>query len=135
LITLHLKIVLLLRTSYLERLNDFYGYCAKPNFSLVRIYYFASANLPIIYLVQIEKLFHHWESSKHLITVLRKFFDNFYSPIWKYYKDLHCYCAKPIFSLLRIYHFATAHLPIINLVQIDQICHDWESSKYLITFY
>jgi len=44
----------------------------NPIFSLLRIYYFVSANLPIIYLLQIDQLFHQWESSKHLITVHRK---------------------------------------------------------------
>jgi len=38
-----------------------------------------------------------------------------------------------IYSLLRIYHFATAHLPIIYVVQIDQLFHRWKSSKYSIT--
>ena len=40
---------------------------------------------------------------------------------------------SPIFWLMRIYHFATAHLPVISLVQIDQIFHYCKSSKCLIT--
>jgi len=32
---------------------------------------------------------------------------------------------SPIFSLLRIYQVATAHFPIINRVQIDQLFHHW----------
>jgi len=40
---------------------------------------------------------------------------------------------SPIFWLLRIYSFATAHLPIIYLPQIDQITHHWKWSKFLIT--
>jgi len=38
-----------------------------------------------------------------------------------------------IFWILRIYHLATAHHPIIFLLQIDQLFHHWKSSKYLIT--
>jgi len=33
-----------------------------------------------------------------------------------------------IFWLLCIYHLATAHHPIIYLLQIDQLFHDWKSS-------
>jgi len=40
---------------------------------------------------------------------------------------------SPIFLLLRVYNFTTAHLPIIYLLQIDQLLHHWKSSKYLIT--
>ena len=41
-------------------------------FKLLRIYYFPTANIPIIYLLQIEKLLQHWKSSKYLITLHRK---------------------------------------------------------------
>jgi len=41
--------------------------------------------------------------------------------------DLYGYCAKTIFRLLRIYDFATAHLPIIYVLHIDKIFHDWKS--------
>jgi len=34
------------------------------------------------------------------------------------------------FWLLRIYHFANAHHPIIYLQQIDKLFHHWKSSKY-----
>jgi len=40
-----------------------------------------------------------------------------------------------IFLVLRIYNFPTAHLPIIYLLQIDQLFHLWKSSKYLITLH
>jgi hypothetical protein len=40
---------------------------------------------------------------------------------------------RPIFWLLRMYHLATAHLPIIYLEQIDQLYHHCECFKYLIT--
>ena len=151
----------------------------SPIFWLMRIYHFATAHLPVIYLVKIDQLFHHCKSSKYLITVHRKilwqfqiayleiflrfiwllrkaqflatahhtiilllrisqifvyckstiyfntgnlhiwllyvekFYDNFKSPILKHINNLYGYCAKPIFMLLRIYHFATAHLQII----------------------
>ena len=35
--------------------------------------------------------------------------------------------------LLRVYNFATAHLPIIYVQQTDQLLHNRKSSKYLIT--
>jgi len=38
-----------------------------------------------------------------------------------------------IFWLLRIYHFATSHFPIIYLLQIDELFHHSKWSKYLIT--
>ena len=38
-----------------------------------------------------------------------------------------------IFWLLRNSHLATAHHPIIYLLQIDQLFYHWKSSKYLIT--
>jgi len=41
----------------------------SPISRLLRIYYFPTANIPIIYLLQIEQLFQHCKSSKYLITV------------------------------------------------------------------
>ena len=73
-ITLHRKIVWQLQIAYLEifrrftwllRKAQFFGYCASYN-------YFPTAHLPIIYLLQIDQLFHHFKSSKYLITVHTK---------------------------------------------------------------
>ena len=36
------------------------------------------------------------------------------------------------FRLLRIYDFASVHLPIIYELQIDKLLHDWKSSTSLI---
>ena len=54
------------------------------------------------------------------------------------FRNITTYMAtaqSTIFWLLRIYHFLTAHLPIIYLLQIDQLFHHWKSSKYLITLF
>ena len=40
---------------------------------------------------------------------------------------------SPIFCLLLIYHFATAHFQIIYLLQIEQLLQNCKSSRYLIT--
>jgi len=167
----------------------------SPIFWLLRIYHLPTEHLPVIYIVQIDQLFHHCEWSNYLIIVHRKIvwqhkiayleifrqfilllpkrnflatphhtiilllrisqifvyskstnyfntgnlphiwllcveilYGNFKSPIWKYIKDLYGYCAKPIFRLMRIYLFATAHLPIIYVLHIDKLFHDWKSS-------
>jgi hypothetical protein len=52
--------------------------------------------------------------------------------IWTIYMAT---AQSTIFWLLCIYHFATAHLPIIYLLQIDQLFHHWKLSKYLITLH
>jgi len=44
----------------------------SPIFRPLRTYYFPTANIPIIYLLQIEQLFQNCKSSKHLITVHSK---------------------------------------------------------------
>ena len=40
---------------------------------------------------------------------------------------------SPIFRLLRIYHFPTANIAIISLLQIEQLIQHCKSSKYLFT--
>ena len=57
---------------------------------------------------------------------IEKLYDNVKSPISKYIVDLYGYCTKPNF--MRIYHFATANLPIIYVLQIDKLFTDWYSS-------
>jgi len=42
---------------------------------------------------------------------------------------------KHSFRLLGICHLATAHLPIIYLLQIDELFHHWKSPNYLITLH
>jgi hypothetical protein len=41
-------------------------------FWALRIYHLDTAHHTIIFLLQIEQLFHHWKSSKYLITEHRK---------------------------------------------------------------
>ena len=46
-----------------KHFSDLYGYCANPIFWLLRIYYFPTANISILYLLKIEQLFQQWKSS------------------------------------------------------------------------
>ena len=109
----------------------------SPIFWLTRIYHFATAHLPLIYLVQIDQLFHHCKSSKYLITVHRKivcqfqiaYLEIFLRFIWLLRKtQFFGYCAS-------YNHFATSHLPNICLLQIDQLFHHRKSSKYLVNLH
>jgi len=50
-------------------------------------------------------------------------YDNFKSPIWKYFEHLNSYCAKPNF-------LATAHHKIIFLLRISQFFVYSKSKKY-----
>jgi hypothetical protein len=104
-------------------------------FWLLRIYHFANAHLPIIYLLQIDQLFYQWKSSKYLITVHRKivwqllieYLEIFRRFIWLLRKaQFFGYCAS-------YNHFATSHLPNICLLQIDKLFQHWKSSTYLVT--
>jgi hypothetical protein len=107
----------------------------SPIFSLLRVYHFATAHLPIINLVQIDQIFRHWESSKYLITLHRKI-------VWQLliaYLEIiqrfifllrkaqfFRYCASYI-------HFVTAHLSNICLLQIDKLFQHWKSFTYSVT--
>jgi hypothetical protein len=81
-------------------------------FRLLRIYYFSTANIPIIYLLQIEQLFQHCKSSKYLITVNRNilwqlqiaYFEIFRRFIWQLRKAQFCGHCASIILLLRISH-------------------------------
>ena len=117
---------------YFKHLNS---YCAKPNF-------LATAHHTIIFLLrisqffclqQIEKIFHQWKSSIYLLTVHRKILLQPQIAYLERFNDLYGYSAQPIFPLIHICHLATAHLPIIYLVQIEQLFRYCESPKYLIT--
>ena len=109
----------------------------KPIISLLCIYHFVTAHLPIIYLVQINQLFHHFKSSKYLITVQKQiqwqlqiaYFEKLRQFIWLLRK-------AQFFGYSVLYnYFATAHLPIICLLKIDQLFHHWKSSNYLVTLH
>ena len=105
--------------------NQFLGYCAS-----------------IILILRISQLFKYYVSTNYLTTgnrlhnclpCIEKLYHNFKSPIWKHINIYMATAQNTIFWLLRIYHLATAHHPIIFLLQIDQLFHHWKSSKYLIT--
>ena len=106
-------------------------------FWLLRIHNFATAYLTIIYLLQIDQLFHHWKSSNYLITPHWKivwqlhiaYLETFRRIIWLRRKaQFFGYCAS-------YNYFPTAYLPIICLLQIDQLFHHRKSSKYLVNLH
>ena len=107
----------------MERFNDLYGNCAQPIFSLIRICHLATAHLPIIYLVRIEQLFRHCESSKYLITVQRKILWQLQIAYLEIFRRFMCLLRKsPIFLLLRIIQtFCYCASPKYLLMQIEKI--------------
>ena len=107
----------------------------SPIFLLLRVYNFTTAHLPIIYLLQIDQLLHHWKSSKYLITVHTKMalqLQIVYFEIFRRFIRLLCK-AKFFWSCAPYYYFSSPHLSIICLPQIDQLFHHSKSSKYLVT--
>ena len=106
----------------------------SPIFRVLRIYHFATANLPNFMYCKSTNYFTIGNRLYNSLQWMEKLYDNFKTPIWKHINDLYGNCAKEqFFWLLRIYHLATAHHPIIYLLQIDQLFHHWKSSKYVIT--
>jgi hypothetical protein len=57
------------------------GYCAKPIFRLLRIYYLAIAHLPIFYLLQSTNYFTTGDRLNIWLMCIQKLYDNFKSPI------------------------------------------------------
>ena len=117
-----------------RNISTIYMATAKSTiFWLLRINHFATAHIPIIYLLQIDQLFHHWKSPTYLINLHWKI-------VWQlnivYLETLRRFirllCKEQFFGYCASYnYFPTAHLPIICLLQIDQLFHNWKSSKYL----
>ena len=114
LITVHRKILWQFQIAYLEIFLRFIWLLRKAQF-------LAIAHHTIILLLRITQIFVYCKSTNYFNTgnllhiwllYVEKLYDNFKSPIWKHTNNLYVYCAKPIFRLLRIYHFATAHLQI-----------------------
>ena len=102
----------------------------------------ATAHHTIIFLLHISQLFVYNKSTKYFtsrnrvniwILCIEKLYYNFKPPIWYVWMIFMATAQNPIFSLLRNYYFASANLPIIYLVQIDQLFHHWDSSKHFIT--
>ena len=104
-------------------------------FWLLRIYHFATAHLPIIYLLQIDQFFHHWKSSKHLITLHWKIVWLLYIAYLETFRWFIWLLRKTqFFGYSASYnYFPTSHLLIICLLKIEQLFHHWKSSKYLVT--
>ena len=101
--------------------SQIFRYCASYN-------YFPTAHLPIICLLQIDKIFRQLKSSTCLFTLHRKIVEELQIAYWETSTIHMATTQSPIFTLLRIYDFATAHLPIIYELQIDKLFHDWKSS-------
>ena len=97
----------------------------SPTFRLLRMYDFPTANLPIIFVLQIEQLFQNWKSSKYLITVHRKILTASY-PLFGNNSTIYMATAQsPI--------FATAHHTIIFQLIISQLYVYCKSTNYLTT--
>jgi hypothetical protein len=94
-------------------------------FRLQRIYYFPTANVPIIYLLQIEQLFQNCKWSKHLMTVHRKI-------LWQlqiaYYKIF-----RRFIWLLRKAQVFGYCASIILLLRISQLFNYCKSTNYFTT--
>jgi len=97
----------------------------SPIFWLMRIYHFATANLPVIYLVQIDHLFHHCKSSKYLITVHRKI-------VWQF-QIAYSEIFLRFIWLLRKAQFFGYCASIILLLRISQIFVYCKSTNYFNT--
>ena len=106
--------------------------------------YMATPQRPIFWLLDIIQSFCYCACHKYLSTANRHFisnleyclhiwllcvqklYDNFKSPIWKHFSDLYGYCAKPnILDTAHLY-FSTASIPIIYLLQIEQLFQNWK---------
>jgi hypothetical protein len=112
-----------------KRFNHLYGYCAKQNFlataHLSFCYcaspnYLSSSNRPIISPLEIVSIFDYSTLKNCMIT--SHFLFGKISTIYM------ASTQSPIFRLLRIYEFATAHLRIIHELRINKLFHDCKSS-------
>ena len=103
-------------------------------FMVLRIYHFATANHPNFMYCKSTNYFTTGNRLHNCLLCTEKLY-NFQSPIWKHINNYFATAQKHNFWLLRINYLATAHLPIIYLMQIDQLFHHWKSSKYLITLH
>ena len=113
--------------------DDLYSFCAKRNFYGTAHLSFCYCKFPNFMFCKSTNYFTTGNRLHNCLPCIEKLYDKFKSPIWKSINDLYGNCAKHNFWLLRIYHLATAHHPIIFLLQIDKLFHHWKSSQYLIT--
>ena len=87
-------------------------------FTLLRIYYFPTAIISIIYLLLIEQLFQQWKSPQYLITLHRKIvFGNF----------------NYLFGNISTIYMATVQSPIFWPLYIIQVFSYCASPNYLST--
>ena len=99
--------------------SQLFGYCASYN-------YFPTTHLPIIWLLHIDQLLHHWKSSKYLVTVNKKI-------VWKL-RIAYLETFQRLIWLLRKAQFlAIAHHTIILLLRITQIFVYCKSTNYFNT--
>ena len=75
----------------------------SPIFMVLRIYHFATANLPNFMYCKSTNYFTIGNRLHICLLYIEKLYDNFKSPISKHINDLYSYCAKAQF-------LATAHL-------------------------
>ena len=122
-ITEHTKIVWQLQIAYLEIFRRFIWLLRNAHF-------WATAHHTIILLLRISQIYVYFKSTNYFNTgnllhiwllCVEKLYDNFKSPIWKHFDDLYGYCQSPVFRLMRIYYFPTTNIPIIYLLQIEEI--------------
>ena len=95
-----------------------FGYGASYN-------YFASAHLPIICLLQIDQLFHHWKSYKCLVTEHRKI-------VWQL-QIAYLKTFQGFIWLLRKAQFFRYCASIILLLRISQLFIKCKSTNYFTT--
>ena len=104
-------------------------------FGNVSTIYTATAKSPIFWLLRISQVIIYCKSTNCFTTGNRlnvwllsteKLYDNFKSPIWKYFDDLYGYYAKNNF-------LATAHHTIILLLRISHIFVYCKSTNYFNT--
>ena len=125
LITVLRKIVGQFQIAYFEVFRGFIWLLCKAQFSgsCASYNYSATAHLPIICLLQSTNYFTTGNRLNIWLLCLEKLYDNFKSPVWKYFENLYAYCAKP--SLL-----ATAHHTNILLLRISQLFVYCKSTKF-----
>ena len=87
-------------------------------FWLLRIYHLDTAHHPNIYLLQIGQLFHHWKSSKYLITLYWKI-------IWQ--------TSNSLFGNISTIYIGSAHHTINFPLHNSQLFAHCKSTNYFTT--
>jgi alanine dehydrogenase len=87
----------------------------SPIFRVLRIYHFATANLPNLIYCKSTNYFTTGNRLYNCLLCIEKLYDNFKSPIWKLINDLYGYCEKHNF-------LATAHLSFSYGASPNYLC-------------